>query len=267
MDKHILLCDDNKELNQDIKEDIELEFDNVIVHAVYDRDSALESVSKQSFSIAIIDLNLERTSPPDWTKTGGVEVIKKIRTQEFMTKIIVLSGNPETELSFDLKDQYDVDKYIKKGDSSSTDKILDTIASLLDSNTNYISSLQEIIMKFSGVKGVDKNIWESNASSCLNIKDGIRGLEKMAASVLEELYPFKHLPKQSFFLDKKKHYMVAEVWSYIKGNAYNIYIYNNKLSNTESIKDFNTDMVLNLYHDIYMFAEPTNSHLKKFQQD
>ncbi|MCI5217957.1 MAG: response regulator [Candidatus Electrothrix sp. LOE2] len=267
MDKHILLCDDDKDLNQDIKEDIELQFESVIVHSVYDRKSALELISRQAFCIAIIDLNLEGTSPPDWAKTGGVEIIKKIRTQEFMTKIIVLSGNPETELSFDLKDQYNVDKYIKKGDASSVAKILDTIENVLDSSTNYVSSLENKMMKFSGVKGVDKSIWESNALSCLNIQGGINVLEKIAELIMEELYPFKHMPRQSFFIDQKNHFIVAEIWSYLHGTAYSVYIYNNKSSNIKEINGFSAEVSRRLHQDVYMFAQPISSQLKEFLQD
>jgi DNA-binding NarL/FixJ family response regulator len=255
MKKNILLCDDDKELNQDIKDDLELEFDNIIVFPAYNRSEALDAISKRYFTVAIIDLNLEgATTPVDWKKTGGVEVINAISLQNYGTKTIIVSGNPETELSFELSKKYDVSKYIHKNQGFSVKKILDSVRSLLTSDDHLVERIDHKLEKFSGKSGFDRDIFEIDFISNLNVHNGTKGLESIAIKALNEFYPYKHLSKYGFILDKENKSLTGKIWSYKRGNAYDLFIYHNKIStiNDQQEEKSGNDEIHALGNDIFI---------------
>ncbi|MCX7097610.1 MAG: response regulator [Methylococcales bacterium] len=264
MKKIILLCDDDKGLNNDIKDVLEREFSNIEIVQAYDRETALDFVSKRYFSIAIVDLNLEGNLPPgDWSKTGGVEIVNKIIENNFDTKFIVVSANPETELSFNLA-KLGVSSYIQKGEMGGAKKILECTASLLKSDDDMVKNLPYKMVSFAGKKGFDKEIWEDNSISLLSIKGGAGGLESIAKKVLNKFYPYKYLTKEGLLLDKENKYLHGEIWSYRLGKPLNLFIYNKKVSNIDNIVHQENEKTDELMDNIFIVSQPTDSLIKIF---
>lgn len=265
MKKYILLCDDDKDLNLDIQEDIYLDFNDIEIHSVFDRETALKAVSERAYSIAIIDLNLENTSPPNWSNTGGVEIIKYINNQNFGTKIIVLSGNPETELSFDLSKKYNISKYIQKGSESSTSKILETIKPILNEESDMVKNLVNKNQVFSGTKGLNTTKWESDVIELLNLK-GIKGLNSISLKILNKYYPFKHFNMEGLRLNRVNKTLHGDIWSFKNGQSYHLYVFNKKLSKTEDFETSNRVITHKLYQDIFVSLIPTDISIECFNK-
>lgn len=223
--KFVLVCDDDKGLNADIKQAIEKRHSDCKVISVYDKNGALDALKLYYFTVAIIDLNLEGPPPLDWSHTGGVEVIEKIRETGFSTNIIVVSANPETELSFSLSQKYHINDYVQKGSSINSFSNLILLIDDAIANSN-IEIPNPIIQTFLGVGGVDKEILESGIISFLNIKGGSKLLESIAKRILARIYPWKILGGSKFILDKEKKCAYSKFWSYKNAKKMGVIIHN-----------------------------------------
>lgn len=236
MKKYILICDDDKKLNNDISSTLTTQLakkeENVEIIQVYTKESAIDQISKRYFSLAIIDLNLEGAPPADWSHTGGVQVIERIRKLQFNTKILVVSASPETELSFSLGREYGIDFYIQKGQSTST------FRNLVNKSIELTESSQSMTAKnpvevISGLKGDMKTIWESNMYSNLHIEGNLSGLLEVINTIMKNCYPFKYLGDSRLEYNVGTNVAYGEVWSYILASEIGIYIYpSNKKSIT-----------------------------------
>lgn len=238
MKKYVLVCDDDKNLNQDVSSTLYQQLakkgEDVDIISVFSRDEALDQLSKRYFSLAIIDLNLEGPPPMDWSRTGGVKVIKKIKDLNFNTKIIVISASPETELSFKLSKDHDIDAYIQKGKSTSSFRELITKSlHYIDSNLPPVP--ESTISTLSGLSGEERTIWETNVCTILNIEGKYNGLLNIADEICRKYYPFYHLDTKKLFLDGNNKVLTGKIWSYRSSEELYLYIYNthDKYSNTD----------------------------------
>lgn len=231
MKKYVLVCDDDKKLNSDIAttltKQLEKKEKNVEIIQVYTREEALEQISKRYFSLAIIDLNLEGPPPKDWTHTGGVQVIKKLKELQFNTSILVVSASPETELSFSLSKEYGIDFYIQKGQS------LSTFRDLINKSLEFIifsqfMSVNDTIETLSGLEGELKTIWENNMYSNLHIEGKLAGLKEIASVIVNNYYPFKYTNSSKLKFNSSKNEAYGEIWSYRSASNIGIHIYNSE---------------------------------------
>ncbi len=233
MKKYVLVCDDDKKLNSDITTTLTRKLtekkESIEIVQVHTRKEALEQISKRYFSLAIIDLNLEGSPPEDWSHTGGVQVIKKLKNLQFNTSILVVSASPETELSFSLSKEYGIDSYIQKGES------LSTFRSLIDKSlellfANKFMTPDDLAETLSGLEGELKTIWESNMYSNLHIEGNLKGLLEIEETIINDYYPFKYTndSKLKFNASKKEAY--GEFWSYRVASNISIRIYNSNLN-------------------------------------
>jgi DNA-binding NtrC family response regulator len=81
----ILLCDDNEQIINSIKE--ELVKANYYCDTVYDGDDAIEKLKASSYDLLLLDLNLPRVS--------GIEVLKFASSNAPFTQVIMLTGSAD----------------------------------------------------------------------------------------------------------------------------------------------------------------------------
>jgi len=83
----ILLVDDNIELNNSVKQFLELK--NYDVDSLYDGKDVVSKVENEHYDLLIIDIQLP--------KQNGLEILKKIREKEILTPIIMITALEEIE--------------------------------------------------------------------------------------------------------------------------------------------------------------------------
>lgn len=226
MNKFILVCDDDKALTKEISQSIEKNKDKACTAiSTYAKEEAFEAIDKYYFPVAIIDLNLEGPLPLDWSNTGGIKVIEKLRNLDFGTKIIVVSANPETELAFSLHKEFNIFDYVQKGNSiNSFSHLMAVIDSAIDESE--IQLPKPIMFSFLGASGADKEVLESNILSYLNVKGGSNTLENIAQKVLAYVYPWRLKENSKFILDKVNKYAFTSFWSYLRAERVGVILCN-----------------------------------------
>jgi DNA-binding response OmpR family regulator len=99
----VLLVEDDIQLNTTIANFLKsINFD---VKALFDGDSAVESIDKDGFDLYIIDINIPNID--------GIDLVKYIRQKDILTPIIIITASLELS-NLQKAYKYGCDEYIKK---------------------------------------------------------------------------------------------------------------------------------------------------------
>jgi two-component system response regulator YesN len=100
---HILAVDDEPVIGESIASLLEAPHRKIVVAA--NGQDALKTVAKQKFDIVITDHRMP--------KSGGLELVKKLRKQKYHGKIVVLSGYLSAE-NIGIYEELNVDEVVGK---------------------------------------------------------------------------------------------------------------------------------------------------------
>ena len=100
---HILAVDDEPVIGESIASLLEAPHRKIVVAA--NGQDALKTVAKQKFDIVITDHRMPRS--------GGLELVKKLRKQKYHGKIVVLSGYLSAE-NIGIYEELNVDEVVGK---------------------------------------------------------------------------------------------------------------------------------------------------------
>ncbi len=188
MKKRILICEDVISLNDQMTE---IASDYGEVNQTYNEEDTLELLTNYYYDIGIIDFNLEgKKITPIWRDTGGMHVVQYIKELDYGTGCIVVTGNKDTRLAFDLGREYGsaVFDYLEKGITGFSDKLENSLSKYeKESRINFPDN--ELIFLSRIKNGIDREHWVTTVIRALSMKGGAGTLIEISKHILRTAYP------------------------------------------------------------------------------
>lgn len=203
-----------------------LEPEGYVVDAANDLPSAMKLINKVCYDVALVDINLEDTNYQA-QNTDGVDVIKYIKSFNEGTRIIVLSAQQSTQFVQSSFMELGINNYISKKETKPEEELNVVEKEVATVDINRYGPTKDPVRGFSGTKGVETDIWISNAIGIFKPSKGASGLITMAKKVLNKYGPV--VPKKGkkggiVDLDKEKNLGFGSFWSRSKGQGYDLVV-------------------------------------------
>ncbi len=226
MKKRILVCEDDKQMNDLVSKLLMKSIKDIEVVQAFSHEDAIDVIGKYYFTVAVLDLNLAGHANPDWSKSAGVKIAAHLRDLGYGTNVIVLTGNPEVRLAFELARDYKVQDYVEKGDGA-TENILSICGEYI--NKDRIEPPEGLHAQkiLSGIEsGVERDIWYSNCLNIVNI-DG-NTMFSVMNEIIERYYPLYTKIGSGMIANGDMKILEGEYWSLREGSAIKVIIGNKK---------------------------------------
>ena len=222
----VLICEDEKSINDQFAELLQLS--SFEVSQSYKRDETLSLIQHKFFDVALIDLDLEGKTNPIWRESGGIHILKYLKEQNYGTIPIVVTGNPETRLAFELARDFCVMEYVAKGLKDTAGQVLSAVKEFSSKiKVNYPGNTA---LFMSGIRdGNDREIWTTNCLSALALAGGANTLSLIFDTIVKNVYPMK-ANKNGFGMriDDVKKMLFGSFWSLQYDSAIDIWVVRNK---------------------------------------
>lgn len=226
MSSSIIIIEDNKGVNLSIASLLKRNGFSMVTQ-VYDRDEAFNELTKKYFDIAIVDLNLEGENVPlpAWRDSGGIHILKMLKSMNLGTKAIVLTASPDTRLAFELARDFDVTDYISKDTEEFVEATVSSIKNAAQSTG--INYPDDDIRFYSGIhSGIDRHIWLSNTMHLLD--SSVKDLSDFFTEMYQYFYPaFFSKAVPGLCIDKDNDILRGKIWSFKLGKALDVVVKRN----------------------------------------
>jgi CheY-like chemotaxis protein len=230
----ILVCEDAQYQSDIIKNNLTKKGHDV--HQAFNRTESLDKLKEYFFGIAFIDLNLEGKFNPIWRESGGVKILKYIQEQNYGTFPIVMSGNPETRLAFELARDFAVKDYIAKGEENSASAALQMVSDY--GNQVKIRYPENAPLFLSGIREANsREMWITNSIMALSLSGGADSFFEILNAIMKQAYPIvTNNVGSGLVYDFNNKSIKGEFWSLKYGSAIEINIIP-KGSNKQSVNE------------------------------
>lgn len=180
----ILLVDDNRRVATDFADAIRS--NEHLVDVCNDEDAALGLLRRQTYDLAIVDINL---SGLDGDRSGGLSLIRHLKASPDGTSIMVVSGEESTQFAADLVQDLGVQRFVSKAEitNQGVQTLLDAVETALEAK--HISLLGRFSTITQVLCGSPDHVCVDTMLRRLKPNAGHRGLEIFLTQFLGRYLP------------------------------------------------------------------------------
>ena len=198
-------------------------------------EEAMQHLDILEFDLALIDIMLN--GPDDLSNRDGLAVLKRVKRSGSLTKALVLSGQPDPQLSADIGFEYRADGYLSKVHENA-EPLLERVGRMLRSKgaTAREPEWGAIVSILS--PGEDEGAFVHEAMRHLAFGGGFAMFQGLIRDAVKWLHPMlsrKDLAATT--LPSAPHTRSISLWSKGQGRAVDLILFNNKSVSRDTALD------------------------------